>query len=308
MRHIVEADGPSNGVEQVRCPGPDRIRAMLDQQLDDLEFASFGGEVKRKRVVTIVADVRVRAAREKLSNHRFEMHAEVQSGSQASVAGQRPALTDDAGLLVENRGDGSSISAVGCGEERGKPGFFSGCLGPCLQCLPVLEAAFARECVLNVTQGWGCWCSGIRAAQPIDRVGIAIAKRFQPAPGALSQVVEGTHGRLLPFDAWRPLRSGRKKVRGERFEPGGWERLPCRGQEAPQCALQEVCSKARRDVNAPGWPGSDVVLARDRSASTARRLNPIAWAGTAARGPIAWICELAAIEREAATADALAER
>jgi hypothetical protein len=87
-----------------------------------------------------------------------------------------------------------------------------------------------------------------------------------------------------------------------------------------------VCSKARRDVNAPGWLGSGFRAvssaeggsdepcsqycsrAGSRSASTARRLNPIAWAGTAARGAIAWICELAAIEREAATADALAQR
>jgi hypothetical protein len=69
-------------------------------------------------------------------------------------------------------------------------------------------------------------------------------ERFQPALRGLSQVVEGSHGRLLPISAWRPLRSGRKKVRGRRIEPNGWEGLPCRGQEAPQCALQRVSPTA----------------------------------------------------------------
>ena len=82
------------------------------------------------------------------------------------------------------------------------------------QRLPALVAMLAGERVLDVTQhgigGRGRICPG----EPLPRVGIVGAQRLQPALRGLVQIVEGRHETPSFRCAWRPLTSGRKKVRG----------------------------------------------------------------------------------------------
>jgi len=102
---------------------------------------------------------------------------------------------------------------------------------------PALVTVLAREGVLNVAQSRFGSEIRIRAGEARAGVGIVLPERFQPALRGLPQIVEGAHETFLPFGAWRPLRSGRKKVRGCKANRIGWEWLPCRGREAPQRAL-----------------------------------------------------------------------
>ena len=50
---------------------PARVAAILDEQFDDRQVAPFGGEVERKRVVALVADVWIRASLEQRPDDRL---------------------------------------------------------------------------------------------------------------------------------------------------------------------------------------------------------------------------------------------
>ncbi len=96
----------------------DRLRAVLDQERDDRAIAAFGGKMQWKRVVSLVADVRVRAAIEKELDDRFMLDAEVEGGTQTRVPHQRAALVDDLRMRVEHRTDARGISGVSRREQH----------------------------------------------------------------------------------------------------------------------------------------------------------------------------------------------
>lgn len=84
---------------------------------------------------------------------------------------------------------------------------------------------------------------------------------------------------FLPSSAWRPLITGRKKVRvGVRTRLGG-RSLPCRGPEAPQSALAAVSSKSARFVNAAERVARSCRnVSRGRRASIRRRATSPSYA------------------------------
>ena len=81
------------------------------------EVAAFGGEVKRKGVVSFIPDIRIGAALEQRPDDRFVAGAEVQRRTRPCVAWQRAALVDDVGRFVEDRGDRSGIALAGRREQ-----------------------------------------------------------------------------------------------------------------------------------------------------------------------------------------------
>ncbi len=94
-----EAGRPADDIQLVVVDlASNCLRAVFDEQPDDLEVAVLRGEMQRKRVVAFVADVRVRAAREQRSNDRLVADTEMQRGSESDVPGQRGAFVDDVGM------------------------------------------------------------------------------------------------------------------------------------------------------------------------------------------------------------------
>ena len=61
---VAEHGRPADDLELVPSSAPIGVRAVLDQQLDDVEIVVLGGEVQRNRVVAFVADVGIGAALE----------------------------------------------------------------------------------------------------------------------------------------------------------------------------------------------------------------------------------------------------
>src|SRR5262249_12962374 len=92
-----------------------------------------------------------------------------------------------------------------------------------LQTRPARMAALARERVLDVAQCRRLERVRVGATQPRPRVRVAGANGLQPSTRFSSQIVQGGHdkpsfrglARCRGGYAWRPLTSGRKKVRAE---------------------------------------------------------------------------------------------
>ena len=162
-------------------------------------------------------------------------------------------------LLIENDGDAFRVSPAGGGEQRVQRAFARCAVSErLLESDPALMTAFARERVLNVAKRDRFRRIGVRAREPRACIRIAVVQRFQPALCSLPQVVEGAHGtppsvRCLASAYFRPEEgsSWRSNLMGGR-------RLPCRGQEAPQCALRSVCGNDCQLSNEVSISGSAV--------------------------------------------------
>jgi hypothetical protein len=239
MSRVVEAHRPAKHIELVSRAGANRIRTVLDEQLHDRQVAALGGKVKRKCVISFVADVGIGSAFEEGPDDRFVPDTEMKRSSHAGIAGQGSALVDEARMFVEDSGDGRRVSLAGSVEEPRERRLRRIAVGSCTgEGDPTLVSAFAREGMLNVTERDVFGRAGVHANESRARVSIAVTQCFEPALGGLAQIVQGGHVKPPSVrclgSAWRQA--------GRRFEPQdrtGWVggTLPCRGQEAPQCAL-----------------------------------------------------------------------
>jgi hypothetical protein len=118
------------------------------------------------------------------------------------MTGQRPTFVDDAGRLVEDCRDGGRISFVGCGEQLGQRVLRRDAVGDgAFEGDPAFVTAFACEGILNVAKRDLVWRVGIGADQAGARIGLALAKRFQPALCRRLEIIEGGQRRLLPLSA-----------------------------------------------------------------------------------------------------------
>jgi hypothetical protein len=200
LHRVVEADRPAEHVEIVRRAGADWIRAVLDEQPDDGEIAALGGEMDRIRVVAVVADVRIGAALEEQAHDCFVAHAEVERRPPARVGRQLAALVDDGRVAVEDRADGGGVARAGCREQRRQRRVRRGAIAHrAREGNPAVVSPLARERVLHVAQRGLLRRARGRAIESRARVRIARAEGVEPALGGFAQVVEGGHGRLLPF-------------------------------------------------------------------------------------------------------------
>ena len=238
MHRVVETHRPAKHIELVRGASANRIGTVVDEQLDDSEIATLGGEMNGVCVVTFVADVRIGAAIEQRSHDGLVPRAEVQRRAQTRIAWQRAALVDDVGMLVEDRGNCSGVAFAGSREQRrerclrsttGDEGVSEGD--------PALVPAFARKGMLHITQCGLFACVRIRAIQTCACLWIALAQR-------------------LSANAWQPCGDCRR-----------WSRTP----PSDQC-LTSAYFRPEEGSNCriePGWVGGDS-LAADRRRPSAR--------------------------------------
>src|SRR5262249_1561918 len=119
---------------------------------------------------------------------------------------------------------------------------------------------------------------------------------------------------FLPFGAWRPLSSGRKKVRRKRCEPSGWEQAPlprtggapertdrsiaenslsCQGQQAEYRLLTPVVGRRVRgsvpSKGSAGVGGGPVCYSAGCGRLHAQEFSAGRWAVAAKRE---WCCHL----------------
>jgi hypothetical protein len=193
VRRVLEADGPADGIELMARAGANGVRPVFDEELDDRQLSSFGGEMDWIRLIALIANVRIGAALEEQAHDGLVVDAEMKCRSQAGIV-ERSSFVDQGGMSVEDPCDFLCVTASGRLKKRRQcricgPASFD----RSRQRDPALMSAFACECVLHVAQDRvfrGVW---IRAAEPLLRCGIAAAKGLQPALGFLLEVVEGTH-------------------------------------------------------------------------------------------------------------------
>ncbi len=239
----------------------DRLRAMFDQQANDLEVAALGGEMQRERVVALVADVRVGAAIEKGAGRWRVLLAEVQCrAADPSCPSRTPRSLMMFGAEFERRGQSVDVAVVGGAQEdldrlvaRRAGGLEP--LGGGLERGPAGQAVLESEGVLDVAQSRIRGGTRPRARQADERVRLLRAQILQPALGFLAEMFDGsTRSKRTRHEtpsfryARRPLNDGPEEGSWLTDEPAGWE-VPCRGQEAPQSALPGSVRQGARGVN-----------------------------------------------------------
>ena len=255
-RRVVEAHRPAEHVELVRGAGADRIGAVFDEQLDDRRGRRArrqSGAETRCRLRRGCSDRRrARAA----SSQPLRGPSRNAAPCAAGVAGERPALVDDVGMLVEDRGNRAPRRP--CRRRRAARSAASRRALPSATARrerdPALVAAFARERVLHVAQRRLFGCAGIRA-HPAARALRASPSRsaFSQRLAALRRLSRVVTRRLLPFDAWRPLTSGRKKVRvADRTRWVGGDSLAA-DRRRPSARCEQCAPIRRRAVNQFVW-------------------------------------------------------
>ncbi len=112
----VEADGPTQHIQQVPRALADRVGTVLDEKPYNPDVAALRGEVQRHRVVPFVTYVRIGAAPEQQPYDGFVMNPEVERGALAGVAPERTALVDDRGVVIEQLARSQGVTAIGGGE------------------------------------------------------------------------------------------------------------------------------------------------------------------------------------------------
>jgi hypothetical protein len=233
----------------VRRAGADWIRAVLDEQRDDGEIAALGGEMDRIRVVAVVADVRIGAALEEQAHDCFVAHAEVERRPPAVLAGSSPRSLTMAGWVsrIAPTAAASPLPAAASSVVNG--GVRRGAIARrAREGNPAVVAALARERVLHVAQRGLLRRARVRAIESRARVRIARAEGVEPAFGGLAQVVEGGHGRLLPF-----VPGVRLPQAGRRFEqwiePVGWGGDSLAADRRRPSARWHECAQTRRALS-----------------------------------------------------------
>jgi len=119
VQRICETHRPADDFELVHVARADRVGAMRDQLSDDVELPALSGEVQRKRVISLVSNVRVGAALEQEIDHLLvhAVHREVERGAFSGVTGQCGASVDDIGMVVEHTSDARFVATLSAGEQ-----------------------------------------------------------------------------------------------------------------------------------------------------------------------------------------------
>jgi hypothetical protein len=208
-----EARGPSDDLQLVPVAVPNRIRAVLEEQPDHRKVLVLGGEVQRKGVVALVADVRVGAPFQQQPHDGFVRHAKMQCRSDAGVPVEEAALADERRVFVEERRDFRDPARGGRGEEGRQPIRRRRAGLPLHEVGPAAGPALASERLLHLSQRGDAGYVRIDAIEAGPGVAVAGLECLEPAPGALPQVVDGGQETPSFRCTWCPLASGRKKVR-----------------------------------------------------------------------------------------------
>jgi hypothetical protein len=166
---LLEAGGPSDGVQLMRIPRSLHVRAGIQERANGVERSAASGQVERKRVVSDIANVRIGPPLEEELDCIRMPHGDMKSGR------ARMTSSDEIRLFVEENANLRHIART----TRSKEALCGGSAAAVhlgLQGAPAGEPTLSGHGALSIGQP-GFW--------------FVLAERSQPLLCQLLQVLEG---------------------------------------------------------------------------------------------------------------------